>query len=103
MNYIIVTTTTSTKDEAKQLASILLEKELAACIQINPIESIYRWKGEIECEEEFRLTIKSKVAHYDEIEKMIKENHSYEVPQIVMTLIDKGSDEYLNWIDENTK
>ncbi len=103
MNYIIVTTTTSTKDEAKQLASILLEKQLAACIQINPIESIYRWKGEIECEEEFRLTVKSKVAHYKEIEKSIKENHSYELPQIVMKLIDKGSDEYLKWIDENIK
>lgn len=103
MTYIEVKTTFEKKDEAINLANILLSKKLVACVQIGEIQSLYHWKGQFENEHEYILTMKSKETLYNEIEKTIKANHSYEVAEIVALPILKGSKEYLFWIDETIK
>tara|TARA_B100000614_G_scaffold241351_1_gene242402 strand:- start:424 stop:723 length:300 start_codon:yes stop_codon:yes gene_type:complete len=98
----MILTTCSTEADAGNLASALVEKKLAACAQIHPVTSVYTWEGEVHKDPEFRLIIKTKSSLYDRVEHFIRENHSYEVPQIVMIPMGKGLSEYLNWIDETT-
>ena len=101
--YAIVTTTASTIEEADKIARILIEKKLAACVQVLPIKSFYTWEDKLNIENENLLLVKCKRADFTEIEKCIKENHSYEVPEIVMVPIENGSKEYLDWIKAVTK
>jgi periplasmic divalent cation tolerance protein len=102
MNYCIVLSTTGSQEEADKIAGILLESRAASCVQISPIVSHYRWKGKIEKENEIRLLIKTTDALYSKVENLIRENHSYEVPQIVKVPITGGLKEYLDWISEET-
>ncbi len=100
MGYCIVITTCPVKDEAKELASKIVKKKLAACVQISAIESYYTWDGKTQIEPEYKLLIKTSNKLYDHLEQFIKQNHSYDVPQIVQIPIQDGSEEYLDWIDE---
>lgn len=101
MKFIEITTTFENKEEAEKMAKLLLDERLVSCAQISKIDSLYHWKGKLEKEHEFMLTLKSKSILYKQIEKIIKKNHSYEVPQIVVLPIKNGSKEYLEWIKEN--
>ncbi|MGQ4833936.1 MAG: divalent-cation tolerance protein CutA [Candidatus Asgardarchaeia archaeon] len=102
--YIQVLTTVEKEDDAKKISKVLLEKKLAACIQIiGPIKSMYWWKEKIEEATEYILAIKTKAGLYEELEKTIKEIHPYEVPEIIAIPIEKGLEDYLNWIKEVTK
>ena len=98
--YSMVTTTCADKESAKRLADVLIKARLAACVQLLPIESIYTWKGEVCNENETLLLMKTKTALYDKLAGVIRENHSYEVPQIVKYPIIGGLHEYLQWIDD---
>ena len=98
MPYCIILTTCASQEEADKIANVLIENKTAACVQISPITSIYRWKGKVEQENELRLTIKTTDELYPLVEKLIKENHSYEVPEIVKVPISGGMPEYLGWI-----
>ena len=101
--YIQVFTTVEKKEDAKRIAKILLENRLAACVQIvGPIESMYWWKEKIEEATEYLIIIKSRDALYEKLEKAIRENHPYEVPEIIVSEIKKGYKEYISWIDEVT-
>lgn len=102
MSYCIILTTTSSQEEADKIAGVLIENRAAACVQISPVVSVYRWQGKIERENELRLVIKTTEELYPHAEKLIKENHSYEVPQIVKVPITAGLPEYLDWIYEET-
>ncbi|CCK81754.1 MULTISPECIES: divalent-cation tolerance protein CutA [Desulfobacula] len=102
MEYCIVLTTCPNNNEAKTLASKLIKEKLAACVQLSSITSYYTWKGDMHNETEIRLIIKTRSRLYETIEQFIQKNHSYDVPQIVQIPINDGSDEYLDWIDENT-
>jgi periplasmic divalent cation tolerance protein len=102
MEYCIVLSTVESHEEADRIAEVLLEKRLAACVQISPVTSVYRWKGKIERDSEFRLVIKTADELYSKLENLIKGHHSYEVPQIVKLPITDGLAEYLGWIDEET-
>jgi periplasmic divalent cation tolerance protein len=86
-------------DETKKIARELVEMRLAACANIFPISSIYRWKENIEEAEEFVILVKTKSSRVKDIEKKVKEMHSYEVPCIESIRIDEGSADYFNWID----
>ncbi|WP_457606347.1 divalent-cation tolerance protein CutA [Nitratifractor sp.] len=97
--YAIVITTTDSEAEAKRLAKALLDARLAACIQILQIESLYRWEGSIEEATEYRLEIKTRAELFEKIERLVRDLHSYEVPEIIMLSIEEGSTEYLNWLD----
>lgn len=104
MNPIIIYTSIDSKTNANELARKLVENNLAACINIIPIEeSIYNWDGKIQSESEFQLIIKTDLSYKSSIEKFIKLNHTYEVPEFIITVISYGSLEYLNWMKENLK
>ena len=100
--YCIVLTTCASQEEADRIAGLLLEKRAVACVQMKPISSHYRWKGKIERAEEIHLLIKTTDALYPQVESLIREYHSYEVPQIVKVQITNGLKEYLDWISEET-
>lgn len=99
---IMITTTFDDIDEANNIMQILLEKHLVSCCQIFNINSSYHWKGSIEHCSEYLVQMKTQKKLYDEVEKVILKNHSYEVPQIVAYDIAGGSDEYLKWICDET-
>lgn len=100
--YSLIISTYPNASSAKAAARLLVEKHLAACVQIFPIESVYSWKGELCDESEAVLLIKSKPALFDDVSALIRENHSYEVPEIVQVPITDGLPEYLKWIDDCT-
>ncbi|MGZ3595887.1 MAG: divalent-cation tolerance protein CutA [Syntrophales bacterium] len=99
-SYIQVVTTTDNKEDAEKIATLLVEKRLAACVQIaGPITSLYRWKGNVEKTQEWQCWVKSKKILYKEIEKAIKSVHPYEVPEIIAIPIVAGSRGYLEWLE----
>lgn len=101
MKAVIIQTTTSSKKEAKKIAQILLEKKLAACIQILKIESMYTWENRLHFEKERLLFIKTKKKYFKKIKRKIEENHSYDLPEIVATDITNINKRYLKFIGEN--
>jgi len=98
--YIVVLTTVGSEAQGEDLARSIVNAELAACVQIQSVRSIYKWKGEVCAEPEFLLMIKTAERHYASLEQHIKANHTYETPEIVKLPIAGGSREYLAWIDE---
>ena len=101
-DYAVVLTTTASEEETEKIAQALLEQRLAACVQATPIKSYYTWKGQVHQDQEALLLIKCKAADYAEIEKCIRANHSYEVPEIVQLPLTNGSQDYLGWISQVT-
>lgn len=101
--FSIVYITAGNMDEAKMIGRYLVEKRLAACANIFPISSIYRWKDNIEEAEEFVILAKTKSSRVKDIEKKVKEMHSYEVPCVVSFRITEGSADYLKWIDGSVR
>ncbi|NQY21623.1 MAG: divalent-cation tolerance protein CutA [Campylobacteraceae bacterium] len=100
---IIIQTSTKCKTEAKYIASVLIKDELAACIQISKVESLYMWKKKIENEKEFVLTIKTKRSNFKKIKSIIKKIHSYDLPEIISFKVKKASKEYKEYIYKNVK
>lgn len=100
--YSIITTTSPNKELAQEIAKHLVERGLAACVQMFPIESVYVWQGKVCEEKEIVLHIKSKTELFDKIAATIKKLHTYEVPEIVQTPITGGLADYLKWINELT-
>ena len=98
--YSMVLTTCPNREEAGNLASLLVRGHLAACVQIIDITSYYTWKGEVNTDSEQLLIIKALSDAYEKIENLIREHHSYEVPEIVQIPIDRGFGPYLDWIGE---
>lgn len=100
----MVISTCPDAESAEALASTLVEKRLAACINIIPnIRSVYVWKGKRVTGDEYLLLIKTLTACYNELEKTIRSLHSYELPEIIAVPIEKGLPEYLAWIGELRK
>jgi len=99
---IQVVTTAGSEEEAGRIATVLVEKRLAACVQVvGPIVSRYRWQGAIEEEREWQCLAKTTRAAYGAVEAAIREVHSYDEPEIIATPIVAGSAGYLAWIEEN--
>ncbi|MBO3799944.1 MAG: divalent-cation tolerance protein CutA [Candidatus Brockarchaeota archaeon] len=104
IEYIQVLTTVEKKEDALRIAKILLEKRLTGCVQIvGPVSSLYWWKGKIEEAEEWLCIIKSKEDFYEELEKTIRENHPYEVPEIIAMPIASGDKSYFEWMNMELK
>ena len=97
--YVLVTTTAETRAEADRLARQLVEQRLAACVQVMPIRSVYRWKDAIEEEQESLLVIKSSRGLFNQLRAEIEKLHSYEVPEIIAVPIVDGSEGYLEWLN----
>ena len=101
---ILVLTTAGSKEEARKIGRALVERLLAACVNIVPqVGSIYRWEGEVEEAEEWLLIIKTTRSAFERVRDAIKELHSYDVPECVTVSIESGSMEYLNWLGESVK
>lgn len=98
MDYLIVITTAPDEAEARTLARSLVEAGLAACVQMHPIQSVYRWQGVLTEEPEWRLLAKIPADHYPSVERHIRERHSYQLPEIVTVAIQGGSPDYLRWL-----
>jgi len=97
----IVLTTAGTKEEAHKIARTLVERRLAACVNLVPeVESVYRWQGKIEQSMEWLLVIKTAAAMFPQVGETIRELHSYELPECVCVAIEDGSAEYLEWLGE---
>jgi periplasmic divalent cation tolerance protein len=98
----IVLSTAGSEDEARKIAWNLIERQFAACVNIVPgIESIYHWNGKIESSREWLLLIKTTAARFSDVQKAIRELHSYDLPECIAISIEGGSAEYLNWIGES--
>jgi periplasmic divalent cation tolerance protein len=100
---IVVLSTAGSPDEAHRLAMQLVEKRLAACVNILPaVRSVYRWKGAVEDGQEVMLLIKTRRPLLKNLEKELRAVHSYEVPEMVALPVVEGLEDYLNWIDMET-
>lgn len=96
---IVVLMTAASSEEGARLADMLIEANLAACVQILPkMESVYRWKGKIERESEVLLIAKTLHARFEELERRVRAMHSYETPEIVAIPAAEVSPPYLKWL-----
>jgi periplasmic divalent cation tolerance protein len=101
---LVVLTTLEKQEDGERLARLLVEGELAACVQIPPpMISIYRWQGVVERASEVLLLIKTTRAAYPRLETVIKENHPYQTPEIIALPVEAGLAEYLNWLAVSVK
>ena len=95
----LVLTTTGSQQEARRIAQMLVEKRLAACVNIVPgMESVYRWDGKVESAAEWLLLIKTTATAFPLLRDVLQERHSYEVPECVAIAIEDGSQGYLEWL-----
>lgn len=97
---VVITTSLATREDAHRIAGALIEERLAACVQVMPIESHYRWEGELEQASELLLTIKTTAARATEAQARIAALHSYALPELLITPVIGGSAGYLDWIAE---
>jgi periplasmic divalent cation tolerance protein len=98
----VVLTTCGSAEEARRIARQLVERRLAACVNVVPqIESVFRWKGEVESASEWLLLIKTTTAAFESLRAAISELHSYDVPECVAIAVEDGSAAYLKWIGES--
>lgn len=90
-------------ESARDLARKLVEARLAACVNVmSPCRSIYRWQGELNEDGEIPLFIKTSAENYDRLEAFVRENHPYELPELVAMNITRGLPGYLAWLAEET-
>lgn len=102
-NELIVFVTASSNEEASRIASLLVEERLAACVNIiSNIESVYRWQDKVTLDTEILMIIKTTGERYAELERRIKELHSYTTPEVIAFKIERGSKAYLDWLREST-
>ena len=103
MSALIVITNAPDRDAALKIARALIERKLAACVNIlAECTSVYRWRGRLETAAEVPLLIKTRAAIYAEVEAAIKSLHPYELPEIVAVPIERGLPAYLEWVGAET-
>ena len=99
---IVILSTCASADEADKLARLLVERRLAACVNVVPgIRSFYRWEGAIETGSEWLLLIKSSRHLFEALSEVLRGAHSYEVPEVIALDIVAGSSKYLDWLRNN--
>jgi len=99
--FIVVLVTASGKKEAERIARGLIEKKLAACVNIvDKIDSLFFWQGKIDRAQEALLIIKSKKSLFSRIARLVKSLHSYDVPEIIALPVVAGEKNYVSWLDE---
>ena len=101
---LVALTTVGSEEQATGIAEALVERQLAACVNIQPsIRSIYRWKGKIWDDEEFLLLIKTTRARFPEVLAAVKELHSYELPEVLALPVADGDEAALAWIEQSVQ
>ena len=100
---LVVFTTLPSEEAAKAMVHILMEQNLAACVQLmKGVQSIYRWEGRLCDEQEILLSAKTLASKWPEILSVIQENHPYELPEIIAVSVERGLPEYLTWVATET-
>jgi periplasmic divalent cation tolerance protein len=102
--HIVIFVTTANKKEAQRIAEKLIKNKLAACVNIvGRVQSLFRWQGKMDKQNEYLLIIKSRKEKLRTLIKVIKAIHSYEVPEIIALSVLAGDKRYLRWIDESLR
>lgn len=100
--YIVIFITTANLEEARKISRALLAQKQAACVNIVPkVDSLFWWEGKLESTQENLLVVKTKASRLPEIIKLVKEKHSYTVPEIIALPIIGGNPDYLEWIEKS--
>jgi len=102
MKFVFIYITNPTKEEAKKIAKHLLKKKLIACVNIFPIDSLYRWEGKIVDEKEFVLIAKTTEENFEKVKEEVESIHSYTIPCIIKIPVSSNR-KYYNWLREVTK
>lgn len=102
MSYIIITTTTDNEQKAQEIANTLITQKIAACVQIDTVQSTYIRENKTQNTTEYRLSIKTKETLYDEVAVAIRTLHNYKTPEIIATIVRYISEDYAAWIDNTT-
>ena len=100
---ILIMTTIDNDDAAARIATELVERREAACVQQVDIRSRYRWQGEVKCDPEILLLVKTSTGAAEAAMQTIRENHGYDVPEIIALPVTDGWPAYLDWIDDSTR
>jgi periplasmic divalent cation tolerance protein len=99
---VVITTSCGSREEADRIAVALVGERLAACVQILPATSVYRWRGAIERAEEHVLLVKTRGSLAERVEAQVRALHSYELPEVMSLAAVGGSSDYLDWIEAET-
>jgi periplasmic divalent cation tolerance protein len=99
--YYLVWVSAGSEAEAIAIAQALVQEKLAACVSITPMTSVYTWQSQLCQTQEWQLSIKTKRTCFEALKQRVAKLHSYEVPEIIATPIEAGSQNYLSWIDAN--
>jgi periplasmic divalent cation tolerance protein len=101
----VVLVTCGSLREARKIARALVEKKLAACVNIAtaPVESVYSWKGKIETAREYLLMIKTSARRVQELEREVLRLHSYETPEFLVVEVGGGAEDYLEWLGNSVR
>jgi len=103
-SFSITLVTVPSKEESEKISRSLVEKDLAACVNIIPsVQSVYKWEGEINTDNELLLVIKGRTDNLEALEKEVLQLHSYDTPEVISFSIEKGNKEYLNWMSNTLK
>jgi periplasmic divalent cation tolerance protein len=98
---VVILITTSMDEEAERIANKLLTQRKAACVNIIPkVRSLFWWKGELDSADEAVLIVKTKASLVDQIVSLVREAHSYEVPEVIALPLIGGNRDYLNWMSD---
>ena len=100
---LLVLTTVATRADADRLARSMVEQHLAACAQINAIDSVYRWQGAVQAEGEFRVLFKTTAAHYPALEQALRAEHPYELPAIVAVPCSAALPAFAAWVEAEVR
>ena len=101
--YSILMSTAPSREVALALAKELVDRRLAACVNVLPCTSVYRWEGEVKEEDEHVLMIKTRRTYIDDIKDVFAQEHPYDLPELVSMELEDGSSEYLKWVREETE
>ena len=102
--YVVLFITTATAEEAQRISNALLEQRKVACVNIVPrVSSSFWWQGKLDSAQESLLIIKTKASLLSEIVKLVREIHSYDIPEIIALPIIGGNQDYLEWINKEVK
>lgn len=103
MDTIAVFTTIDSRERAQAIATALVERKLAACVQISAIESTYAWQGEVQQDAEYRVMAKTVRSRYADVEAAIRELHSYDLPAIFAFAVTEAYTPYVDWVERGSR
>jgi periplasmic divalent cation tolerance protein len=104
VTYLQVLTTIDSRDAAERMSRVVVEARVAACAQVlGPVHSTYWWEGKVETAEEWQVLMKTTGERYTELERVVRQAHSYDVPEIIALPVTGGGADYLSWVQTETR